>query len=63
MVSLGQHLASACVGSVSEIFDAQPPHTPRGCCAQAWSVAELLRLFVVLGIKAQRTVPKRKPSA
>jgi glycogen debranching enzyme len=63
MVSLGQHLASACVGSVSEIFDAEPPYTPRGCCAQAWSVAELLRLFVALGIKAQRTVPKRKPSA
>ena len=63
MVSLGQHLASACVGSVSEIFDAEPPYTPRGCCAQAWSVAELCRLFVVLGVKAQRTVPKRKPSA
>jgi predicted glycogen debranching enzyme len=40
------HLRSACVGSISEIFDAEPPFTPRGCCAQAWSVAEVLRCFV-----------------
>jgi glycogen debranching enzyme len=33
----------ACLGSVSEIFDGDPPHTPRGCSAQAWSVAELIR--------------------
>jgi predicted glycogen debranching enzyme len=38
-----EHLSEACVGSVSEIFDAEPPFTPRGCVAQAWSVAELLR--------------------
>jgi predicted glycogen debranching enzyme len=37
------HLEEACVGSVSEIFDAEAPHAPRGCFAQAWSVAELLR--------------------
>jgi predicted glycogen debranching enzyme len=37
------HLGEACVGSVSEIFDAEPPYTPRGCIAQAWGVAELLR--------------------
>ena len=42
-VSLGKHLMSGCVGSVSEIFDAEPPYTPRGCISQAWSVAELLR--------------------
>ncbi len=40
------HLRSACVCSISEIFDAEPPFTPRGCCAQAWSVAEVLRCFV-----------------
>jgi glycogen debranching enzyme len=40
------HLREACVGSISEIFDAEPPFTPRGCCAQAWSVAEVLRCFV-----------------
>ena len=38
-----QHLDEACIGSVSEIFDAEAPFTARGCCAQAWSVAELLR--------------------
>jgi len=39
------HLRSACVGSISEIFDAEPPFTSRGCCAQAWSVAEVLRSY------------------
>ncbi len=39
-----RHLAEAGVGQVSEIFDAEPPHAPRGCPAQAWSVAELLRV-------------------
>jgi predicted glycogen debranching enzyme len=38
------HIDEACVGSISEIFDAEPPYTPRGCIAQAWSVAEVLRL-------------------
>jgi predicted glycogen debranching enzyme len=40
------HLTEACLGQVSEIFDGDPPHTPRGCVAQAWSVAELLRTAV-----------------
>ena len=40
------HLGDACVGSVSEVFDAEPPFTPRGCIAQAWSVAEVLRAWV-----------------
>jgi predicted glycogen debranching enzyme len=40
------HLTEAGVGSVSEIFDAQAPFTPRGCVAQAWSVAEVLRCLV-----------------
>ena len=40
------HLEEACVGSVSEIFDAMPPHSPRGCIAQAWSVAEILRAAI-----------------
>ncbi len=42
------HLAEAGIGTVSEIFDAEPPHAPRGCPAQAWSVAELLRAAVEL---------------
>jgi predicted glycogen debranching enzyme len=40
------HLGEACIGSISEIFDAEPPYTPRGCIAQAWSVAELLRAWI-----------------
>jgi predicted glycogen debranching enzyme len=40
------HLDEACVGSISEIFDAEAPFVPRGCVAQAWSVAEVLRCFV-----------------
>lgn len=40
------HLLEACVGSISEIFDAEPPFTPRGCIAQAWSVAEVLRCWI-----------------
>jgi predicted glycogen debranching enzyme len=40
------HLSEACVGSVSEIFDAESPYTPRGCVAQAWSVAEVLRAWL-----------------
>jgi predicted glycogen debranching enzyme len=40
------HMSEACVGSISEIFDAESPYTPRGCIAQAWSVAEVLRCLV-----------------
>jgi predicted glycogen debranching enzyme len=39
------HLADAGLGSISEIFDGDAPHTPRGCIAQAWSVAEVLRVW------------------
>jgi predicted glycogen debranching enzyme len=42
---LTAHLDHACVGSINEIFDAQEPYTPRGCIAQAWSVAEALRCW------------------
>jgi len=40
------HMGEACVGSISEVFDAEPPFTPRGCIAQAWSVAEVLRAWL-----------------
>jgi predicted glycogen debranching enzyme len=43
--NMDQHLHEAGVGSISEVFDGDPPHTPRGCIAQAWSVAELLRVI------------------
>ncbi len=42
-----EHLNEACIGTISEVFDAEEPHTPRGCCAQAWSVAEVLRCWCV----------------
>jgi glycogen debranching enzyme len=41
------HLSEGCIGSISEIFDAEAPFTQRGCIAQAWSVAEVLRCFVL----------------
>jgi predicted glycogen debranching enzyme len=41
------HLSDAGVGTLSEIFDAEPPYTPRGCMAQAWTVAEVLRAWLL----------------
>ena len=41
------HLKEACLGHVSEIFEGDAPHAPRGAVAQAWSTAELLRAIVV----------------
>jgi glycogen debranching enzyme len=38
------HLNEGCIGTVSEIFDGDAPHHPRGCVAQAWGVAEILRV-------------------
>ena len=42
--AFGAHLGEAGLGFISEIFDGDGPHTPRGCIAQAWSVAEVLRV-------------------
>jgi predicted glycogen debranching enzyme len=42
------NLSEACLGQASEIFDAEAPYTPRGCVAQAWSVAELIRCLVTI---------------
>jgi predicted glycogen debranching enzyme len=43
------HLHEAGVGTISEVFDAEEPFMPRGCIAQAWSVAEVLRCLVKTG--------------
>jgi predicted glycogen debranching enzyme len=43
---LHSHLRNAGLGTISEIFDGDPPHHPRGCIAQVWSVAEILRAYV-----------------
>lgn len=45
LLPLLRHLADQGLGSIAEIFDAEPPFTPRGCFAQAWSVAEVLRAW------------------
>jgi predicted glycogen debranching enzyme len=59
------HLGDACLGSVSEVFSADPPFAPGGAPAQAWSVAELIQLLAVdLADNAQdKSRPDRKPAA
>jgi predicted glycogen debranching enzyme len=42
---MADHLFDHGLGTISEIYDGDPPHTPRGCVAQAWSVAEVLRAW------------------
>jgi glycogen debranching enzyme len=49
LVPIGDHLRDAGLGSVSEIFEGDPPHLPKGCVAQAWGVAEILRVLRLLG--------------
>ncbi len=56
---IAQHVNSECIGTVSEIFDGDAPHTARGCFAQAWSVAEILRSWVYL----EREIPKTQGKA
>jgi len=48
LAGLASHVDEACVGTISEILDGNPPHTPRGCFAQAWSVSETLRAYHLL---------------
>ncbi|MBA3770146.1 MAG: glycogen debranching protein, partial [Blastocatellia bacterium] len=45
IAGLESHVSESCLGQVSEIFDADAPHTPRGAPAQAWSVGEILRVI------------------
>ena len=48
LAGIAPHLQDACIGSISEILDAAPPHAARGCFAQGWSVAEVLRAWHAL---------------
>jgi predicted glycogen debranching enzyme len=48
------HLGDACLGTISEVFDADEPFVPRGCVAQAWSVAEVLRCLAKTGNNSRR---------
>ena len=55
------HLNEACIGQVSEIFDADALHHPQGCVAQAWGVAEVLRVIKEYGLYDVKTEkPKKK---
>lgn len=58
---LSPHFNEAGIGTISEIFDAEPPHAPRGCMAQAWGVAEVLRAYCedVTAVKPKRVTLKR----
>jgi predicted glycogen debranching enzyme len=48
LLPFARHLYEAGIGNVSEVFDGDAPHTPRGCIAQAWSVAALLEILELL---------------
>jgi predicted glycogen debranching enzyme len=48
LANMEAHVADAGIGTISEIFDGDAPHTPRGCIAQAWSVGEVLRVLPVI---------------
>ena len=54
LVPLEQHVREAGIGTVSEIFDGDPPNQPRGCIAQAWSVGEALRAYRAILKRAQQ---------
>lgn len=45
---LVQQMQEYCIGQVHEIYEGDEPHRPVGCPAQAWSVAEVLRMAVEL---------------
>ena len=62
--TLAAHVVDAGVGSVSEVADAEPPHTPGGCPWQAWSVAEALRAWRMSSrapVDSRRPVPPEPP--
>jgi predicted glycogen debranching enzyme len=48
LTPFAEHLDSGCLGSIGEIFEGDAPHIARGCFAQAWSVAEILRSWIQL---------------
>jgi glycogen debranching enzyme len=60
IAALEPRLAEAGIGSISELFDGEAPHSPRGCIAHAWSVAEVLRAYTE---DVQPPAPKEKAEA
>jgi predicted glycogen debranching enzyme len=63
LVGFLPHLGEACIGSISEIFDAEQPYTPRGCVAQAWSVAEVLRCWVKTATPLEAAAASHAPDS
>ena len=57
MENIKSHLREAGMGTISEIFEAEPPFAPKGCIAQAWSVAELLRVISAYNLHQQVESP------
>lgn len=53
LLPMADQLELGCLGTINEIFEGDPPHAPRGCVAQAWSVAETLRAWSL--IESRRT--------
>jgi predicted glycogen debranching enzyme len=60
---MAHHLEDHGVGSIAEIFDGDAPFTPRGCVAQAWSVAETLRAWQTLSASPNSTAAPRAGAA
>lgn len=63
LAGFAEHLDEACIGSISEVFDAEAPFTPRACIAQAWSVAEVLRCWIKTEARESEPQPSRKSQA
>jgi glycogen debranching enzyme len=59
---LRAHASEAGLGHVSEITDAAPPYTPRGCPFQAWSLGELIRIERVILKESIRATTHEEPA-
>jgi predicted glycogen debranching enzyme len=62
LLPLEHHLSDAGLGTISEIFDGDAPFTPRGCMAQAWGVAEILRAWQEVSEATSKTKTERRVS-
>jgi predicted glycogen debranching enzyme len=62
LLPMAHHLGDYGVGSIAEIFDGDPPFTPRGCIAQAWSVAETLRAWLEIAGVSRPAAPRPEPA-
>jgi predicted glycogen debranching enzyme len=58
LAEFAPHLREAGIGTISEVFDAEAPHLPGGCIAQAWSVSELLRAALAVDDSTSKRRPR-----